>query len=294
MARWAIRSSQRRCGEIRGLSGPGADLTTGCRQRLIGRRNLARCGSLPLAPAQERDRPPSEEENDDPRAADQSDAAAVAREPVAESLNAGLGQFRPDRVSGGLFCARSRRCSRHARRRRSRPLATRTTISRISTPIVRSMIGCGLSSAEQRELIGPRQAFDACLLSARGGAVGHRYRVRELDRKPACRVATRGAGSVAHKSALEIDRPTRIKRAVGAAQQVYPRLGHRPIASPQGGQGPAGAPASARIPRIRGPCGWQRPSCGARPLGGRPGKIAASNVCLESVDTSCAPPTRPP
>jgi hypothetical protein len=32
--------------------------------------------------------------------------------------------------------------------------------------------------------------------------------------------------------------------------------------------------------------------CGASPPDRRPGKIATWNVCLESVDTSCAPPTR--
>ena len=86
----------------------------------------------------------------------------------------------------------------------------------------------GLTGAEQRELVGPRQAFDACLLAARGGAVGHPYRICQLDWQPACRVPTRGAGSMARESALEIDRPTRIQRAVVAAQQIYPRLGHQP------------------------------------------------------------------
>jgi hypothetical protein len=93
---------------------------------------------------------------------------------------------------------------------------------------------CRLSGGpEHRELAGPRQAFDACLLAARGGTVGHRDRMRELDGQPAGRVPTRCAGSMARKPALEINSPTRIKRAVGAAQQIHPGLRHRSIASPQ-------------------------------------------------------------
>ena len=101
---------------------------------------------------------------------------------------------------------------------------------------------CGLGNAKERQLVGPRQALDACLLAARRGVVGHRYRVYELNWQPARRVATRTAGSMAREPALEIDRPTRVKRAVAAAQQIYPRLGHGSIASPQGRQGPADAP----------------------------------------------------
>ena len=38
----------------------------------------------------------------------------------------------------------------------------------------------------------------------RGGAIGHPYRTRELDAQPAGRVPTRGAGSMASESALEL------------------------------------------------------------------------------------------
>jgi hypothetical protein len=37
--------------------------------------------------------------------------------------------------------------------------------------------------------------------------------MRKLDGQPAGRVATRGAGSMTRKSAVEIDGPTRVKRA---------------------------------------------------------------------------------
>jgi deazaflavin-dependent oxidoreductase (nitroreductase family) len=40
--------------------------------------------------------------------------------------------------------------------------------------------------------------------------------------------------------------------------------------------------------------GVKRRWCGASPPDRRPGKIAVWNVCLESADTSCGPPTRRP
>jgi hypothetical protein len=87
--------------------------------------------------------------------------------------------------------------------------------------------GAGLSrhtvAAEQRELCCSRQALDACLFAASSRAVGHRHRKLELDGQPAGRVAAGDAGTVARKPALEIDCPTRVERAVAAAQQIHPR-----------------------------------------------------------------------
>jgi hypothetical protein len=95
--------------------------------------------------------------------------------------------------------------------------------------------GAGLSrhsvGAEQRELCCARQALDACLFAASSRAVGHRHRKLELDWQPAGRVAAGDAGTVARKPALEIDCPTPVGRAVAAAQQIHPGLGHRTTAS---------------------------------------------------------------
>jgi hypothetical protein len=63
-------------------------------------------------------------------------------------------------------------------------------------------------------------------------------------------------------------------RAMGAAQSEISRIESRPdmlLSNRRSGR-------------------W----CGASPPDRRPGKIATWNVCLESVDTSCGPPTRWP
>jgi hypothetical protein len=105
--------------------------------------------------------------------------------------------------------------------------------------------GAGLSrhtvGAEQCDLCCSRQALDAVHFAASSRAVGHRHRKLELDRQPAGRVAAGDAGTVARKPALEIACPTRVERAVAAAQQIHPGLGHRTTASLRRPQGPAHA-----------------------------------------------------
>ena len=88
------------------------------------------------------------------------------------------------------------------------------------TPL-RSLGGCN-----QRKLPGPVEPLDPGLLAHRGAPVGHRRGERELDRQPACRIAAGPAGSVVGEPSLNVGAPPGVKRSVGAAQHVYPRVSH--------------------------------------------------------------------
>lgn len=76
--------------------------------------------------------------------------------------------------------------------------------------------------AEQRELRGPRQALDPCLLAPSGARVRHRYRCEQLHRQAAAGVAAAAPGGVGCDAALDIDSPARVEGAVATAQDIDP------------------------------------------------------------------------
>ena len=75
---------------------------------------------------------------------------------------------------------------------------------------------------DQRELLLARQALDPRLLAPRGVRVAHAQRAGELNRQARAGVASATARGVGREAALEVDRPARVQRAVGAAQDVDP------------------------------------------------------------------------
>jgi len=83
-----------------------------------------------------------------------------------------------------------------------------------------------LDGRNQRKLPGPVEPLDSGLLAHRRAPVGHRRGERELDRQPACRIAAGPAGSVVGEPSLNVGAPPGVKRSVGAAQHVYPRVSH--------------------------------------------------------------------
>src|SRR6478672_5021155 len=78
----------------------------------------------------------------------------------------------------------------------------------------------------QRQLGPAIERLDARLLAAGGAAIGHRDGQRELHGQPRAGVRARPPGGVPAQALVEIDGPARVERAVAAAQQIHPCLGH--------------------------------------------------------------------
>ena len=167
---------------------------------------------------------------------EQSTLALIAHHPQAIYFGTRQGRLLPERLArrrdqgllprslavrrrrGDHRCARRRRPARRRRRGRGPGRAGAGGRRRLLSGSRR----CG----DQRQLFIPIEPLDPRFLPARGAAVGHRQRQRQLDRQSTGGVTAALARLMTRQTTLHVGRPARVERAVAATQHVNPGVRH--------------------------------------------------------------------
>ncbi len=161
----------------------------------------------------------------DPEAAQRLDRAAGGhRTPPCRS------RPRAPRQTTAAYCPAPTRWHLNARSADTRPHASGTHDCACLKNgwFSRWFVDVAEASPQQGKLGRPRQALDPCLLSASGGAVGHDYHERQLDRQSAGRVAAGRTGTVARQACARHPRSspcTASRRGSAAGRPRLPTFG---------------------------------------------------------------------
>ncbi len=155
---------------------------------------------------------------------EQSTLALVAHHPQAIYFGTRQGRLLPDGSPDDLIKGSYRDPSLRSARSATRILRKGRSRKRVNRRLRVAAPECPPVPAGQ--LVGPREALDPHLLAHCGAPVHHRPSGDQLDRQPAGGVARGLAGRVLGHALGSIVRPAGVERAVAAAQQVDPGLGH--------------------------------------------------------------------